>query len=264
MAPTIAVSRMLERAGLKLQDFDFYEIHEAFAAQVLATLKALEDPDYCKHVLGRDAAAGRHRPRQAERQGLEPRLRPPVRGDRRAHRRQPRQAAGRARRARPDLGLHRRRHGRRRHPGERQGRRDAHGGLRRTPRSGLWRPHPVFAFESGMVQMKARVCVNTVLDAQLSAYPRLAFAFVGWHRPGIGRSKSRAEHATGHCIPNKQVAQFQDIDPVSVFCRMSISLGSPLGTKLTGGRAYIDVYALRSCFTQLFWEWHEQTPDFER
>ena len=52
MAPTIAVSKMLERAGLRLQDFDFYEIHEAFAAQVLATLKAWEDPAYCKEVLG--------------------------------------------------------------------------------------------------------------------------------------------------------------------------------------------------------------------
>jgi acetyl-CoA C-acetyltransferase len=58
MAPTIAVSRMLERAQLKLQDFDFYEIHEAFAAQVLATLKAFEDPAYCKTHLGRDAPLG--------------------------------------------------------------------------------------------------------------------------------------------------------------------------------------------------------------
>jgi len=58
MAPTIAVSRMLERAGLSLQDFDFYEIHEAFAAQVLATLKAWDDPDYCKGVLGRDRPLG--------------------------------------------------------------------------------------------------------------------------------------------------------------------------------------------------------------
>jgi acetyl-CoA C-acetyltransferase len=58
MAPTIAVSRMLDRAGLKLQDFDFYEIHEAFAAQVLATLKAWEDPAYCKRVLGKDAPLG--------------------------------------------------------------------------------------------------------------------------------------------------------------------------------------------------------------
>jgi len=58
MAPTIAVSKMLDRAGLSLQDFDFYEIHEAFAAQVLSTLKAWESPDYCREVLGRDAPLG--------------------------------------------------------------------------------------------------------------------------------------------------------------------------------------------------------------
>ena len=58
MAPTIAVSHMLERAGLTLQDFDFYEIHEAFAAQVLATLKAFEDPVYCQEVLGRAEPMG--------------------------------------------------------------------------------------------------------------------------------------------------------------------------------------------------------------
>jgi acetyl-CoA C-acetyltransferase len=43
---------MLQRAGLTLQDFDFYEIHEAFAAQVLCTLKAWEDPTYCRERLG--------------------------------------------------------------------------------------------------------------------------------------------------------------------------------------------------------------------
>jgi len=58
MAPTIAVSRMLDRAGLKLQDFDFYEVHEAFAAQVLATLKAWEDPGYCKERLGKSEPLG--------------------------------------------------------------------------------------------------------------------------------------------------------------------------------------------------------------
>jgi acetyl-CoA C-acetyltransferase len=58
MAPTIAVSKMLDRAGLTLQDFDFYEIHEAFAAQVLATLKAFEDPDYCMKRLGRSGVLG--------------------------------------------------------------------------------------------------------------------------------------------------------------------------------------------------------------
>jgi acetyl-CoA C-acetyltransferase len=58
MAPTVAVARLLERAGLTLQDFDYYEIHEAFAAQVLCTLKAWEDPAYCKNVLGLAAPLG--------------------------------------------------------------------------------------------------------------------------------------------------------------------------------------------------------------
>ncbi|TDF79675.1 acetyl-CoA C-acetyltransferase [Pseudomonas sp. H9] len=52
MAPVYAVPHLLARNGLSLQDFDFYEIHEAFAAQVLCTLKAWEDPDYCQHRLG--------------------------------------------------------------------------------------------------------------------------------------------------------------------------------------------------------------------
>ena len=55
MAPTVAVPRMLDRAGLTLQDFDFYEIHEAFAAQVLCTLRAWESEDYCQRRLGRPA-----------------------------------------------------------------------------------------------------------------------------------------------------------------------------------------------------------------
>jgi acetyl-CoA C-acetyltransferase len=58
MAPTIAISRLLERTGLALQDFDYYEIHEAFAAQVLATLRSFDDPEYCRRVLGRDRALG--------------------------------------------------------------------------------------------------------------------------------------------------------------------------------------------------------------
>lgn len=58
MAPTIAVPRMLAEAGLTLQDFDFYEIHEAFAAQVLCTLRAWESADYCKNRLGLDAPLG--------------------------------------------------------------------------------------------------------------------------------------------------------------------------------------------------------------
>ena len=58
MAPTIAVSKLLQRNNLSLQDFDFYEIHEAFAGQVLCTLKAWESPEYCKKVLHRDSVLG--------------------------------------------------------------------------------------------------------------------------------------------------------------------------------------------------------------
>ncbi len=58
MGPTLAVSRLLQRNKLSLQDFDFYEIHEAFAGQVLCTLKAWEDEDYCKKVLGLLAPLG--------------------------------------------------------------------------------------------------------------------------------------------------------------------------------------------------------------
>jgi acetyl-CoA C-acetyltransferase len=58
MAPTYAVPRLLARNGLSLQDFDFYEIHEAFASVVLATLQAWESEAYCKERLGLDAALG--------------------------------------------------------------------------------------------------------------------------------------------------------------------------------------------------------------
>lgn len=58
MAPVFAISRMLERANLSLQDFDLYEIHEAFAAQVLCTFKALEDEKFCRERLGRNEAWG--------------------------------------------------------------------------------------------------------------------------------------------------------------------------------------------------------------
>ncbi|UXA18372.1 acetyl-CoA C-acetyltransferase [Mycobacterium sp. SMC-4] len=58
MAPTYAVPRMLERNGMKLQDFDFYEIHEAFASVVLATLAAWESEEYCTQRLGLDSALG--------------------------------------------------------------------------------------------------------------------------------------------------------------------------------------------------------------
>ena len=58
MAPAYAVPRLLARRGLTLQDFDFYEIHEAFASQVLATLASWEDPKFCKERLGLDAPLG--------------------------------------------------------------------------------------------------------------------------------------------------------------------------------------------------------------
>jgi acetyl-CoA C-acetyltransferase len=57
-APLYAVPRLLERNGLELGDFDFYEIHEAFASQVLMTLKAWEDPSFCAEKLGRDEPLG--------------------------------------------------------------------------------------------------------------------------------------------------------------------------------------------------------------
>ncbi len=58
MAPAYAVSAMLRDARLSLQDFDYYEIHEAFAAQVLCTLAAWESPEFCREALGRDAPLG--------------------------------------------------------------------------------------------------------------------------------------------------------------------------------------------------------------
>jgi acetyl-CoA C-acetyltransferase len=57
-APLYAVPRLLDRNGLTLQDFDFYEIHEAFASQVLMTLRAWEDPAFCSERLGRDEPLG--------------------------------------------------------------------------------------------------------------------------------------------------------------------------------------------------------------
>ncbi len=58
MAPAYAVPRLLARAGLTLQDFDFYEIHEAFAAQALCTMKAWEDDAFCKEKLGLNGPLG--------------------------------------------------------------------------------------------------------------------------------------------------------------------------------------------------------------
>jgi acetyl-CoA C-acetyltransferase len=58
MAPAYAMPAVLDRAGLTLRDFDYYEVHEAFAAQVLCTLKAWEDPEFCQEKLGREAPLG--------------------------------------------------------------------------------------------------------------------------------------------------------------------------------------------------------------
>ena len=58
MAPAVAMSEMLTRANMTLQDFDFYEIHEAFAAQVLCTLAAWESDEYCRERLGRNEPMG--------------------------------------------------------------------------------------------------------------------------------------------------------------------------------------------------------------
>ena len=58
LAPAYAVSDMLKQANLRLQDFDFYEIHEAFAAQTIATLKAWQSEDFCRNKLGRNEPMG--------------------------------------------------------------------------------------------------------------------------------------------------------------------------------------------------------------
>ena len=119
MAPAYAVPRMLERNGLTLQDFDFYEFHEAFASTMLATFAAWEDPIFCKERLGLDAPLGSFDRAKLNVDGLVAGHRPPLRGDRRPHRPDPGQAAAReaAPGARPDLDLRRRWPGRRRHPG---------------------------------------------------------------------------------------------------------------------------------------------------
>ena len=69
MAPTIAVSDLLRRANLSFADIDLFEIHEAFAAQVLCTLRAWNDPAYNKDVLGRDAPLGRIDPEKINLKG---------------------------------------------------------------------------------------------------------------------------------------------------------------------------------------------------
>ena len=123
MAPAYAVARMLQREGLSLQDFDYYEIHEAFASQVLSTLKAWEDPVFCKERLGLDAPLGSVDRSKLNVKGSSLAAGHPfaATGGRIVER--ARQAARREGRGRwvrwawPDLHLRRRRPGRRRHPG---------------------------------------------------------------------------------------------------------------------------------------------------
>ena len=86
MAPAYAVARLLERDRLTLQDFDFYEIHEAFASTVLATLAAWEDEPFCRDRLGLDGPLGSIDRDQAERERLVAGRRPPVRRHRRPDR----------------------------------------------------------------------------------------------------------------------------------------------------------------------------------
>jgi hypothetical protein len=88
---------MLARRRPALQDFDYYEIHEAFAAQVLCTLKAWESAEFCRERLGLPGAARQHRPREAERHGRQRRDRPSVRGHGHAHRRDAREDCSRRR-----------------------------------------------------------------------------------------------------------------------------------------------------------------------
>lgn len=58
MAPAYAVPRLLQRNGLTFEDFDFFEIHEAFAGTVHSTLKAWESPEFCREKLGLEAPLG--------------------------------------------------------------------------------------------------------------------------------------------------------------------------------------------------------------
>ena len=95
MAPTYAVPRLLARNGLSLQDFDYYEIHEAFASVVLATLAAWDSEEYCKERLGLDKALGSIDRIEAQRQRLVAGGGPSVRSDRRADRCAVGQATGR-------------------------------------------------------------------------------------------------------------------------------------------------------------------------
>ena len=128
MAPAYAVPAMLKDAGITLQDFDYYEIHEAFAGQVLCTLKAWESPDYCKDVLGLPGALGSIDRAKLNVKGGSVAIGHPfaatgtrIVGDARQAARERQQGEARA-----DLGLHGRRNGSHRHPGALMRPRDAH------------------------------------------------------------------------------------------------------------------------------------------
>lgn len=113
MAPEYAVPKMLARAGLSLQDFDFYEIHEAFASQVLATLKAWEDPALRQREARPRRAPWVDRSGEVERQRVLTRGGASVRRDRRPYRRDARKVVARKGiRLWLDLDLRRRRAGR--------------------------------------------------------------------------------------------------------------------------------------------------------
>ncbi len=94
-APVFAVPRLLARNGLSLQDFDLYEIHEAFASVVQVTRKAWEDPRFCQGAPRPRRTARRDRRRHAQRRRLVAGGRAPVRRDRRADRRHAGEAAAR-------------------------------------------------------------------------------------------------------------------------------------------------------------------------
>ena len=104
MAPVYAMPVMLARNGLTLQDFDYYEIHEAFASTVLATLKAWEDPAYCKEQARPRRAAGLDRPRRSS-TSTAPRWPPGTRSPRPAAGSSPRWPSSCTRRAPASAGL---------------------------------------------------------------------------------------------------------------------------------------------------------------
>ena len=85
MAPVAAIPRLLARHGLKYEDVALWEIHEAFAAQVLCNLAGLEDADYVREKAGVPHTFGRFPARARQPQRRQRRARPPVRRDRRAH-----------------------------------------------------------------------------------------------------------------------------------------------------------------------------------